>query len=313
MAERIISGLMSDKDIIEAINNHEMVITPFTDINDIRLTPSGFNFSFSRFIVSLNKKRFYEIYERDNNLYFQIETGDTALMLTHESIWVSNKIGGTFHSKVSYVAIGLGNVSTTLDPGWQGRLLISINNPNKKPIEILIGTRINEAIKYESFITLYLYKLATPSDKECLNKDSRLTDINKILLKGKRYKAQQKIISVIAEMINYMDSRIRLDLNKSCDIENDIKLFIQSHEETLEEWEKKYDEIRDKNKALIWRKRLGFILLTSVIFIILIIFLWGMFNKFNDENNKWLIMCVVSLIGAPLAKSLFDFLKKYYL
>lgn len=81
---------------------------------------------------------------------------DTVCIQTKESIWVSRRIAGTFHSKVSLVTNGLGHVSTTLDPQWLGSCLIAINNPTEYEKEIKIGT---------TFITLVLHKLDSPSTK----------------------------------------------------------------------------------------------------------------------------------------------------
>ena len=308
------SGLMSSDDILRAIENCEMVITPFDEnANDKRLTPSGFNFSFSRFIISLNKRRFYEIYEdiKKNALYFLIEPGDTALTLTRESLWVSNGIGGTFHSKVTYVAKGLGSVSTTLDPGWQGQLLISINNPNKKPIRIDIGKRQADNIIYETFITLYLYRLATPSTIECSNRDSRLEDINRLLQSNKKSKTQQRVMQILSDMLAYNAERINPNLNKSNNKKDDINAFVISHNEALIEWESKYDELKVVNEKINKQRKLKYYLCLSFVFVsLLLLLLFGVliFDK-ESENTKWLLLYIATLIGAPFVGKLFDFLK----
>lgn len=134
--------MLSNVDILNAIAQREMIITPFTDDPtnpDTRLTPSGFNFSFTRFIVSINDSTFCQINEREapdkryTELYFSLGSGDTALALTKESIWVSNKLAGTFHSDV----------------------------------EIEIGRRKkgdeDQNINYKTFITLCLHRLDTPA------------------------------------------------------------------------------------------------------------------------------------------------------
>ncbi|MCL2064597.1 MAG: hypothetical protein FWG98_09555 [Candidatus Cloacimonetes bacterium] len=48
------TGMMSDEDIRNAIRNKELFITTYNvnDKSDARLTPAGFNFSFSKFVVS---------------------------------------------------------------------------------------------------------------------------------------------------------------------------------------------------------------------------------------------------------------------
>jgi deoxycytidine triphosphate deaminase len=81
---------------------------------------------------------------------------ETVCIYTEESIWVSRRIGGTYHSKVSQVSKGLGHISTTLDPQWLGLSLIAINNPTSHPIEIPVGS---------TFVSLMLSYLETPSTK----------------------------------------------------------------------------------------------------------------------------------------------------
>ena len=208
------AGMMSDNDIKDAMAKRELVITPFdADDNHDRkkLTPAGFNFSFSEFIVSNKNKNFIELHEESaidaadpdfsmgkyNDLVFYLEPGDTALALTRESICVSNTIAGTFHSKVTYVSQGLGHVSTTLDPYWQGQLLISINNPSDTKLRVLIGkiekNRSNGNTKkyYKTFITLCLFRLISPSSKNSDNDGARLKILYDLLEANKVEKTQQ--------------------------------------------------------------------------------------------------------------------------
>ena len=148
---------------------------------------------------------------------------------------------------------------------------------------------------------------------ECLNKDSRLEDLNVILQKGRKNTSQQKIIDVIASMMKYKSSRYTPDLNKSNDIEKDINNYIKSHIETLNEWEQKYDEIQVKNKGLVRQKKISFFSYIITFSIIIILFLLGIISIVGErENLKWLILLIVTLVGGPLAKALFDNLKKYY-
>ena len=52
----------------------------------------------------------------------------TACILTEEAIYVSKKIGGTFHSRVSLSRQGFGHIGTMIDPEFFGRLLIMLHN-----------------------------------------------------------------------------------------------------------------------------------------------------------------------------------------
>lgn len=74
--------------------------------------------------------------------YILIPARQTVSILTKETLWVSNKISGTYHSRVSLSAKGLSNISTTLDPNWVGFSLITITNLTVEERTIDIGTGI---------------------------------------------------------------------------------------------------------------------------------------------------------------------------
>jgi deoxycytidine triphosphate deaminase len=151
-------SVLSNVDIQEFISSKDIVISP---MNNDNITPLGYNLSFTKFIYSINRKILTEIYEEKGELYCYIEPNDTVLIMSHEAVWISNKLVGTFHSKVGIVSQGLGHISTTLDPEWEGPLLFSLNNPTNKKIKLTIGETISGGIKYKSFVTLILYTLIT--------------------------------------------------------------------------------------------------------------------------------------------------------
>lgn len=83
-------------------------------------------------------------YEKDGKgrEYILIPAKETVSILTKETLWVSNKISGTYHSRVSLSAKGLSNISTTLDPNWVGFSLITITNLTVEERTIDVGTGI---------------------------------------------------------------------------------------------------------------------------------------------------------------------------
>lgn len=83
-----------------------------------------------------------------------IEPNDTALIYTTEAIYVSNKIGGTYHSKVSLVSSGLGHIGTTLDPEYMGLSLIAVHNHSSSLYELKVGT---------TFVSIMFHYLKTPT------------------------------------------------------------------------------------------------------------------------------------------------------
>lgn len=71
--------------------------------------------------------------------YLIIPPNDTALIYSEESIYVSEKIGGTLHSKVTLVCKGLSHVGTTLDPQYIGNFLVAIHNHSDNEYKLKVG------------------------------------------------------------------------------------------------------------------------------------------------------------------------------
>ena len=265
-------GMMSDNDILEAIKECELCITPFSDK---QLTPVGFNFSFSRFVVSVNQKIFFKIYEENDERFFYLAPGDTAVALTKESIWVSKNIGGTFHSKVSYVARGLGHISTTLDPLWQGQLLISLNNPSKREIKVIIANNENGKWVETTFITLCMYRMGTEARKPSDNNSARLDTLYTILKDTKSKSEKQKqVIDIVKNIMRFMADQKQNNLSDPDNIEKkeDIKTFIDNHEALMKKWDNEYPRIQELNDRIISFKRLCNILL-NIGFILFVVVL----------------------------------------
>ncbi|WP_077308378.1 hypothetical protein [Terribacillus halophilus] len=84
-----------------------------------------------------------------------IPAHDTVCIYSNEAIWVSRRIGGTYHSKVTQVTEGLGHIGTTLDPQWKGLTLVGVTNHTDEDIELTVG---------DSFVTIMLYYLKTGTD-----------------------------------------------------------------------------------------------------------------------------------------------------
>ncbi|MEH2298418.1 MAG: deoxycytidine triphosphate deaminase [Nostoc sp.] len=91
--------------------------------------------------------------------------GDTALIETNETVWVSKKITGTYHSRVTQVSQGTGHIGTTLDPNYIGPSLISLPNHSIHPVELIPKTT--------NFVTLAFQYLHTESSREHGNTHGR--------------------------------------------------------------------------------------------------------------------------------------------
>jgi deoxycytidine triphosphate deaminase len=233
---------MNDVQIDKARREGELVICPYNREN---LTPVGYNLSFSGFIVSLGKKAFVKMKHKDNEWFFYLKPHETVLVWTRETIWVSRFIGGTFHSKVSLVTNGLGQVSTTLDPGWHGQLLVPLNNPTKRKIKVVIAHDGENGKEFETFITMVLYRAQEASMYEKSDNKAARTELLENILKDKKkdHDAQQllRLVYRVKESDNKMDELC--DLNDPIDRREKIKMFEKEHRNVIKEIDKEFDRL----------------------------------------------------------------------
>jgi deoxycytidine triphosphate deaminase len=275
-------GFLTDTDIGSLIDK-EIVIHPYNIDN---LTPVGYNISFSEFIYSLATRTFVNIIDNGKEpAYFIIKPNETVLVLSNETIWVSKNIGGTFHSKVSIVTKGLGHVSTTLDPGWHGQLLIPVNNPTKRKIQIPIR---NVKGVFATFITLVLYRSGNPSHKDHDNHPARLDLLKDIVNENKSGKKQRKFIELLTDIENSVygpkdihgDRNQLVDLNNSENREENIRKFKENYDKFNIELQKKSHQtiLLNYKKSLIRNNKIRFFFITFIVMLILAIISFIAFN-----------------------------------
>ena len=160
--------MLSRNDIKQYIYSGDIKIYPFEQKN---LTGIGYNLSTTNFAFSINRGVLLTVYSKTTSEgikhYINIPPNDTVLFFSKEYISVSNKIAGTFHSKVGCVCQGLGHISTTLDPTWHGQLIISVNNPTNTNIEFDLDT------KSGNIFTMLLYKFETPVEGVDIHDNNR--------------------------------------------------------------------------------------------------------------------------------------------
>lgn len=112
----------------------------------------------SKFAWSLSTKK-----SIGNEGYIIIEPNDTALIYTEESIYVSNRIGGSYHSKVTLVSRGAGHIGTTLDAQYIGCSIVAIHNHSKDSLKLKVGSE---------FVTLQFWYLNTPDYENAPSHDN---------------------------------------------------------------------------------------------------------------------------------------------
>lgn len=229
-------GKLSSEDIKNCRKElRDIVIAPF---NAEHAKGVGYNFSLSEMIYSTRKKRLTTIHHSNDSTYFYIAPHDTVLALSYEYLKISKNISGDFHSRVRHSAQGLGNISTTLDPGWTGMLLFSLNNPTKKRIKITLATSRNGQIETNPVITLATFR--TKCDHTKSNVDLGLdnppmrTDIwNETSQKPyrflgyKKYEEFQKLVKYLLENVYKPSEKVSWVDNLSEDL-NNLKIAIQA-------------------------------------------------------------------------------------
>ena len=190
-----------------------IIVAPF---NPGQAKGVGYNFSLSEMVYSITKKRLVTIRHNNNETYFYLEPQDTVLALSYEYLQVDDCIAGDFHSRVRMTAKGIGSTSTTVDPGWKGMLLFSLNNPTKKKIKIVLSTNIDGVLQQHTVLTLVARRTITPKTaKDGCGQDSDtslhlenppmrtdiwmdLTDKPLRLFRNKDYKRFQKLVSELS-------------------------------------------------------------------------------------------------------------------
>ena len=144
------------KDIEECRNRLEgLIIAPY---DPAKAKGIGYNLSLSEMIYSITRKRLVPICCEDQETFFYLHPNETVLALSYEHLIVDDSMAGSFHSRVRMAAQGIGGISTTLDPGWKGMLMFSINNPTKNKIKVILSKNSDGRVSTNAVITLVVWK-----------------------------------------------------------------------------------------------------------------------------------------------------------
>lgn len=68
---------------------------------------------------------------KDNSSTLHFYHNENVVIGTNENIKLGDKIGGALFATVRNTDVGLPHISTTIDPGWSGRLQIGLVNPTR--------------------------------------------------------------------------------------------------------------------------------------------------------------------------------------
>jgi len=168
--------MLSDADI-RAEFGKGIVIEPF---EENCLTPVGYDLRVGKWGVSLKNKS-ETLIEKEGKI--SIGPNDTVVIETYESIRLSPNFSGTVHSMVTLLsAFGITHISTTIDPGSDGPLLVQFSNP--RPIAMELAFQ-------QPFCTVCFHRMESTAVK-AFNKPAGRTDI-KTWLKREVEKERGKI------------------------------------------------------------------------------------------------------------------------
>lgn len=150
-------ALLSDTDIKKELGRN-IFIYPL-DLDNLKGSSINLRASKLAWSLSLEKSTF----DVSNNEII-IPAHDTVLVETEETLFVTNKISGSYHSRVNLVSKGIGHIGTTLDPEWVGPSLIALHNTSKLEKRINVG---------DSIVSIMFYYLKSKSIKKNTNTAGR--------------------------------------------------------------------------------------------------------------------------------------------
>jgi len=262
-------AILTDTSIRELLDR-EIVIDPFIEDN---LSPVGYDFTVGEFVFSLEKG----LLDPVDEVYY-LPPKSTIQILTRESLWVSMKIAGTFHSKVSLVSKGLSHISTTLDPGWFGPLLITMRNNTDNSIPLRVK---------EQFVTLLFYQTTKPASKEhgkesyrskILYSQTQITD----QLQNQTQKYLTKINSIL------YNEKIKHNFKEKVELAN-RSMF-----------KKIYTSLRKDNYHTFFKLLINTAMVFLIIFLITIPFTWNSIKPYfqNAEYDNKITAVVLGFISA---------------
>lgn len=160
-------GVFSGNDIKKLLGK-QIFIYPFYDKN---LKGASYNLTASKlaFIIDNDDECKNEELIVNNEDDIIIPEHETAIIETDESIYVSNRVCGSYHSRVKLVNKGLAHIGTTLDPCYFGTSAIALQNTTDHKITIKVGDPI---------VSIMFYNLRTRSDGSHDNLPGRQDIIN---------------------------------------------------------------------------------------------------------------------------------------
>ena len=175
-------------------------IEPFNERIDLKLA----SYDITPTMIAMSSKcgLLETVYQKkDLSLYIKVRPKDTVLVISNEFISVPPYMAGYVVSRVSKLTDGFGHVSTSIDPNWQGALLIALSNPTNKPIEISVGGERGPNTRGDSLATISFHYL-NQWLKEGTPSDSKFIGMRLDLLQKKRSSARAGIKAALSPFLH---------------------------------------------------------------------------------------------------------------
>jgi len=121
--------LLTDTDI-------EQLLDLIGPLNPSSITPAGYDVTVGSLAFSWSHRRFIDV---DRAGHVVIRPGDLMLVWTKEELRLPKDVGGSTHPLVWHMAQGIVGSSGTLDPGYEGRVIMQLANVGKHPLKLTSG------------------------------------------------------------------------------------------------------------------------------------------------------------------------------
>src|SRR3989338_123015 len=125
-------ALLTDKDIRDQVALGHGADVVIDDPGEECITPVGYDVRAGEQAFSYRLKKRLILAQRE----LEILPGDTFFISSHETFQLSNRVGGLTVSRLAPQLDGLQLAALTVDPTWNGRLLIILTNQGQRPVKI---------------------------------------------------------------------------------------------------------------------------------------------------------------------------------
>ncbi len=130
---------------------------------------------------------------------FVVPPGAQFLVLTREYLVLHHSLAASIHSQVGLVSMGMSHISTTIDPGWSGRLLLSMVNLTSRAIKV----------PADHAIATIIFHTTTAPAKRPNNRPKHRSDLIDQLLERDQRKLRALGVDVADRLKDEVDERYR--------------------------------------------------------------------------------------------------------